>query len=178
MWPLSQRRSCPLLLPTRELATQAQQHLRRVDSRLTSVLIIGGASMYRQIQELRRHPRLLIATPGRLVDLMRQKHASLKDVSILVLDEADRMLDMGFAPQINAILRESFPPVSLPKREFMEKARVIWDELGLPTLTPKSPWYGYSLGDWDEELDEEARLAVEGDYLLSGEKLKRRRVKV
>lgn len=79
---------------------------------------------------------------------------------------------------INAILREPFPPVSLPKREYMEKARAIWEELGLPPLSPKPPWYGYPLGDWDEELEEEARLAVQGDYLRNGEKLKGKRVKV
>ena len=79
---------------------------------------------------------------------------------------------------INAILRDSFPPVSLPKREYMEKAKKIWEELGLPPLFPKPPWYGYSLGDWDEELEEEAQLAVEGEYLRSGEKLKGRRSKV
>ena len=79
---------------------------------------------------------------------------------------------------INAILREPFPPVSLPKREYMERAKAIWQELGLPSLSPKAPWYGYSLGDWDEELEEEARLAVQGEYLRSGEKLKARRVKV
>ncbi len=94
-----------VLLPTRELALQAHQHLHRVDSKLKSTVIIGGASMYRQIQELRRHPRILIATPGRLVDHMQQRHVSLQDIKILVLDEADRMLDMGFAPQLKVILR-------------------------------------------------------------------------
>lgn len=79
---------------------------------------------------------------------------------------------------INAILREPFPPVSLPKQEYMERARKIWEELGLPALSPKPPWYGYSLGDWDEELEEEARLAVKGEYLRNGEKLKGRRVKL
>jgi len=61
--------------------------------------------MPRQIQELRSHPVILIATPGRLIDHMNQRHVSLADVAILVLDEADRMLDMGFAPQIQTILR-------------------------------------------------------------------------
>ena len=79
---------------------------------------------------------------------------------------------------INAILREKFPPVSLPKKEYMENAKKIWEELGLTRLSPKSPWYGYPLGDWDDELDEEARLAVEGDYLKNGEKLKGLRKKV
>ena len=79
---------------------------------------------------------------------------------------------------INAILREPFPPVSLPKRDYMEKAREIWEELGLPRLSPKPPWYGYSLGDWDTELEEEAKLAVKGESLRNGEKLKPRRVKL
>jgi UbiD family decarboxylase len=79
---------------------------------------------------------------------------------------------------INAILREKFPPVSLPKKEYMENAKKIWEELKLPRLAPKKPWYGYELGDWDEELEEEARLAVLGDYLVNGEKIKGQRKKV
>ena len=77
----------------------------------------------------------------------------------------------------NAIQKEPFPPVSLPKREYMEHARELWEEFMLPPLKPKMPWYGYSLGQWDDELDEEAKLAVEGRYFETGEKLKSRRVK-
>ncbi|MBI3090979.1 MAG: UbiD family decarboxylase [Candidatus Tectomicrobia bacterium] len=76
---------------------------------------------------------------------------------------------------VNAILKEPYPPISLPKREFMENARKIWQELNLPELTPRQPWHGYSLGQWDEELDEEARLAIEGEHYRTGEKLRRRR---
>jgi 4-hydroxy-3-polyprenylbenzoate decarboxylase len=79
---------------------------------------------------------------------------------------------------INAILRDKFPPVSLPKKEYMEGARKIWEELGLPRLAPKNPWHGYPLGDWDDELEEEARLAVKGDYLINGQKLKGQRKKI
>ncbi len=78
----------------------------------------------------------------------------------------------------NAILKEPFPPISLPKREYMEHARALWEELGLPPLRPQSPWYGYSLGQWDEELEEEAVLAVQGEYYRTGEKLAGRRVPV
>jgi 4-hydroxy-3-polyprenylbenzoate decarboxylase len=60
----------------------------------------------------------------------------------------------------------------------MENAKKIWEELGLPRLAPKNPWYGYPLGDWDDELEEEARLAVLGDYLVNGEKIKGQRKKV
>lgn len=79
---------------------------------------------------------------------------------------------------INAILKEPFPPVSLPKREYMEEAKQIWEELGLPSITPQAPWFGYSLGQWDSELEEEAELAVRGEYYLTGEKLATRQVKV
>ena len=72
----------------------------------------------------------------------------------------------------NAILKEPFPPVSLPKREYMENAKKIWEELGLPKLRPQMPWFGYSLGQWDEELDHEAELAVQGRHFETGEKLK------
>jgi len=60
---------------------------------------------------------------------------------------------------IDATLKEKFPPVSLPKREYMERAKQIWEELGLPKLKPESPWFGYSLGEWSEEFDEAAGLA-------------------
>ncbi len=78
----------------------------------------------------------------------------------------------------NAIQKEPFPPISLPKREYMEHARELWEELGLPKLKPEMPWYGYSLGQWDEELDEEADMAVQGRYYETGEKLAGQRVNV
>jgi UbiD family decarboxylase len=76
---------------------------------------------------------------------------------------------------INAMLKEKFPPISLPKREYMENAKKIWDELGLPPLKPQTPWYGYSLGEWPDEFDEAAQNAVEGNYWAYGEKLIARR---
>jgi 4-hydroxy-3-polyprenylbenzoate decarboxylase len=83
--------------------------------------------------------------------------------------------DQDSALLINATLREQYPPISLPKREYMERAKELWERLGLPPLEPESPWYGYSLGDWNEELEEEARLAVAGDYWQTGEKIARQR---
>jgi 3-polyprenyl-4-hydroxybenzoate decarboxylase len=77
---------------------------------------------------------------------------------------------------VDATLKESFPPVSLPKREFMERARAIWDELGLPPLKPETPWFGYSLGEWPDELDAAAERAVRGEYFVTGaEQAKHRR---
>jgi hypothetical protein len=78
----------------------------------------------------------------------------------------------------NAILKEPFPPISLPKQEYMEHARELWEELDLPPLRPQMPWFGYSLGQWDEELEEEAELAVQGEHYQTGEKLATRRVAV
>jgi ATP-dependent RNA helicase RhlE len=95
-----------ILVPTRELAYQVHQSLHKIAPHTKYAVLIGGASMNMQIQELRQHPRIVIATPGRLIDHMEQRHIYMNDISILVLDEADRMLDMGFAPQIHRILRE------------------------------------------------------------------------
>ncbi|MCL5959069.1 MAG: UbiD family decarboxylase [Chloroflexi bacterium] len=79
---------------------------------------------------------------------------------------------------VNAILKEPFPPVSLPKQEYMEQARGIWEELGLPKLKPETPWYGYSLGQWDAELEEEAELALRGEHYKTGEKQASQRIRV
>src|SRR5579885_640016 len=76
---------------------------------------------------------------------------------------------------IDATLKENFPPISLPKREFMERAKQIWEELGLPKLKPEAPWFGYSLGEWPEELERAAELAVNGDYFETGKLFATRR---
>jgi len=68
-------------------------------------------------------------------------------------------------------------PVSLPRKEFMESAKALWEELGLPPLKPRRPWYGYSLGVWSKEDEEEAELALRGDHFITGEKAKSRRIK-
>jgi 4-hydroxy-3-polyprenylbenzoate decarboxylase len=69
---------------------------------------------------------------------------------------------------IDATQKEPDPPLSLPKREYMERARKIWEELGLPALTPRHPWYGYSLGDWNTVWDTYAARAVEGRWEETG----------
>jgi UbiD family decarboxylase len=78
---------------------------------------------------------------------------------------------------IDATLKEDFPPISLPKREYMENARKIWEELGLPKLKPEPPWFGYSLGEWPRDLDEAAERAARGDYFVTGKQLAKRRRK-
>ncbi len=96
-----------VVLPTRELALQVNESLRLVGDSLgiKTALIIGGASMGHQISEIRRKPNIIIGTPGRIIDHLNQRILSLADVKMLVLDEADRMLDMGFAPQLKQILQ-------------------------------------------------------------------------
>src|SRR5579864_6975568 len=78
---------------------------------------------------------------------------------------------------IDATLKEDFPPISLPKRPYMERAKAIWEELGLPKLKPESPWFGYSLGEWSPDLDEAAERATRGDYFEMGKALEKRRRK-
>ena len=75
----------------------------------------------------------------------------------------------------DATLKEDFPPISLPKREFMENAAKIWDEIELPKLKPQEPWYGYSLGEWGDDFDEAAKMATESDYWAYGERIAQRR---
>jgi UbiD family decarboxylase len=85
--------------------------------------------------------------------------------------------DMGDSTLlIDATLKHAMPPLALPAREFMERARVIWEELGLPRLAPQPPWHGYALGDWADVWDVYARRAVAGEWEISGtETLARRR---
>jgi 4-hydroxy-3-polyprenylbenzoate decarboxylase len=78
---------------------------------------------------------------------------------------------------IDATLKEDFPPISLPKREYMERAKQIWEELGLPALKPEAPWFGYSLGEWNDDLERAAERAVKGDYFETGKMIAQRRRK-
>jgi ATP-dependent RNA helicase RhlE len=96
-----------VVVPTRELAYQVEESLSPI-ARMFGIgiaVFIGGASMRNQVEMIRRNPRILIATPGRLNDHLQQGTITLKEVKILVMDEADRMLDMGFAPQVERILK-------------------------------------------------------------------------
>lgn len=98
---------CLILVPTRELALQVDETFQKLITLfgMRTVVLIGGASMHTQLQNLRKNPRIIIATPGRLVDHINQRTVLLADTTVLVLDEADRMLDMGFLPQIERILK-------------------------------------------------------------------------
>ncbi len=95
-----------ILSPTRELAQQTQEALYSLLSapeEMPSALIIGGDNIHKQYADLRRKPRIIIGTPGRVIDHIGRKSLTLKNTSFVVLDEADRMLDMGFIPDVRKI---------------------------------------------------------------------------
>ena len=97
-----------IICPTRELAVQVEDVLKGLIENtinIKSVVLIGGESMQKQLRHLQKRPRLIIGTPGRLNDHLKRKSLKLHQSYFLVLDETDRMLDMGFAPQIEQILK-------------------------------------------------------------------------
>ncbi len=108
-WILKERRQGPcalVLAPTRELATQIAAEIRTLAkfTRVKMVTIYGGVSAYHQVRMLRQHPEIIVGCPGRVLDLLQQGVLRLGGVDTLVLDEADHMFDMGFLPDIRAIL--------------------------------------------------------------------------
>ncbi|WP_197168173.1 DEAD/DEAH box helicase [Neorhodopirellula pilleata] len=134
-----------VLAPTRELAIQIEESFRRYGKHMKfrSALVYGGVGQGNQVNSLRQGVDVLIATPGRLIDLMDQGHVDLRDVQIFVLDEADRMMDMGFLPALNKIIaklpgqRQSlfFSATLAPKiRELAEK--LLFNPVSI-NVTPK-----------------------------------------
>ncbi|MBL7781024.1 MAG: DEAD/DEAH box helicase [Saprospiraceae bacterium] len=97
---------CLILTPTRELAIQIDDSIKAYgrNTHIKHQVIFGGVSQYAQTEGLKRSPEILTATPGRLLDLMNQGYISLKDIEIFVLDEADRMLDMGFIHDVKKVI--------------------------------------------------------------------------
>ncbi|MGO9306308.1 MAG: DEAD/DEAH box helicase [Candidatus Korobacteraceae bacterium] len=104
--PAARQVSALILVPTRELAMQVHEQYEKLRERksIPAALVIGGMSEQRQIQAIRKGADVVVATPGRLEDYLRRKLVNLEHVKILVLDESDRMLDMGFLPAIRRIV--------------------------------------------------------------------------
>src|SRR5437588_6251050 len=96
-----------ILTPTRELALQIQETATKLTEGLSlnSTVVVGGMSETVQLRNIRQGAQIVIATPGRLCDFLDRKLAPLAGVRVLILDEADRMLDMGFLPALNVILK-------------------------------------------------------------------------
>ena len=115
-----------VVLPTRELALQVYETIEQLGGplRIRAAMLIGGEPIGRQISALRRAPHIVIGTPGRIIDHLEKKTLMLSSVTMLVLDEADRMLDMGFAPQLKRIL-ETVPQ----KRQTMLFSATMPDDI-------------------------------------------------
>jgi superfamily II DNA/RNA helicase len=141
-----------IIAPTRELAVQTQEELRKftVNMNIFSVLCIGGANMGKQIYGIRKNPHFIIGTPGRLLDLSNQHVLNLKNYNNVVLDEVDRILDMGFIEDLKKILdrlpepRQSFffsatmpPKVDAVARTFLRNPILISVNSNAPTESVK-----------------------------------------
>src|SRR5436309_9170441 len=128
-----------VLAPTRELALQIENSLRVYGSYLSlrSSVVLGGVSMSGQVSALRKRPDILVATPGRLLDLIRQNHVRLDKVEILVLDEADRMLDMGFIHDVRTIVSE----IPTARQTLLFSATLSSEIAGLASDMLKNPVY-------------------------------------
>ncbi len=105
--------------------------------------------------------------PHRDVEILKHKDEGHGPRSLIDSEDSAVLVD--------ATLKETFPPVSLPKRQYMEAAAEIWNELGLPKLRPERPWFGYDLGEWNEDLETMARRAVRSEYWETGQIIAQRR---
>ena len=146
--------SALVMTPTRELATQVIGQLQSMlgrQSKIKSALLIGGESMLRQLQQLRKRPRVIVGTPGRINDHLQRKSLQLQDTDFLVLDETDRMLDMGFSVQIEDVMKympakrqtllfsATLPEniVRIGKRYLQNPARLSLDSTSMPATKIK-----------------------------------------
>ncbi|MGE0627009.1 MAG: UbiD family decarboxylase [Hyphomicrobiaceae bacterium] len=105
--------------------------------------------------------------PHRDVEIMKHKNEGHGPRSMIDSEDSAVLID--------ATLKETFPPISLPKREYMENAKAIWEEIGLPKLRPEPPWFGYDLGEWNDHLERQAQLAVKSEYWQTGEWCRQRK---
>ncbi len=116
--------------------------------------------------------------PHKDIKVVRDRPFGATPIGMVATHPSSRYDNSESSLLIDATRKADFPPVSLPKREYMERARELWEELGLPQLQPQEPWHGYLLGLWPEEYDVEARLAAAGDYDKVGEGLRETRVEL
>ena len=140
-----------ILTPTRELASQVEEHLSGLGrfTRVRSATVFGGVGPRPQEQALRSGVDVIVATPGRLLDLMGSGHARFENLEILVLDEADRMLDMGFLPDIRRILaalpkkrQTLFFSATLPQPIVALAREMLHDPVRLDVERPSAPATG------------------------------------
>lgn len=137
-----------VLTPTRELALQIHQSFCTYgrNTKAKSTVVFGGVPQRRQVEELRNNPDILIATPGRLLDLLNQKHLQLGQVSTFVLDEADRMLDMGFIHDVQRIVKQlpkdrqtMLFSATMPKKILDLASQILRDPINIAVDPVSSP---------------------------------------
>jgi ATP-dependent RNA helicase RhlE len=126
-----------VLVPTRELALQVHKAIATygIPANLRATVVLGGVAMRPQIQALQRRTDILVATPGRLIDHMQQRTVDLSAIEVLVLDEADRMLDMGFMPALRRI-NEALPRT---RQTLMLSATMSGEVIGLSSAFTRDP---------------------------------------
>ena len=160
---ITKRPSALILAPTRELAIQIGESLTTYGRhlRLRSTTIFGGVGQGKQVNQLKRGVHILVATPGRLLDLMNQGHLHLDSLEIFVLDEADRMLDMGFLPDLKRIVsklpkdRQSlFFSATLPPSIKSLAKKLLYDPVNV-NIAPKSVSV--------EKIDQRVMLVAKGE---------------
>jgi ATP-dependent RNA helicase RhlE len=170
--PKSKNVNALILAPTRELASQIQDNIVRYGTFLSksSVAIYGGAKIFPQKNKLKSGVDILVATPGRLLDLVGQKAVFLDQVKILVLDEADRMLDMGFLQDIKKIInklpseRQSLMFSATFSAEIKSLAKDLSSEL-VEVMTSKSNETVESITQKVYAVDKEAKSALLGHLI-------------
>jgi 4-hydroxy-3-polyprenylbenzoate decarboxylase len=116
--------------------------------------------------------------PHRDVRIVKDRPFGATPIGTVLSHPSNRYDSVESSLLIDATRKADFPPVSLPKREHMEHARQIWEELGLPALAPEPPWFGYSLGMWPDDLDAEAASAASGDHERVAEGLRETRIRL
>ncbi len=116
--------------------------------------------------------------PHKDVKIVRDRPFGATPIGMVATHPSSRYDNSESSLLIDATRKADFPPLSLPKKEYMVHARQIWEELGLPKLEPQEPWHGYFMGLWPEELAQEAELAAHSEHEKVWEKLRRTRVQV
>jgi len=145
--PVSGKPLVLILAPTRELAAQIGDSIAKygTHTKTTHTVIFGGVGQNPQVKAVRRGVHVLVATPGRLIDLMNQGHINLSEVEIFVLDEADRMLDMGFIHDIKKVIaklpkkRQSLFYSATMEGKVVELARTLVHDPAYVTIAPENP---------------------------------------
>jgi ATP-dependent RNA helicase RhlE len=145
--PVSGKPRVLILAPTRELAAQIGDSIAKYGkhTRITQTVIFGGVGQHPQVKAVRRGVHVLVATPGRLIDLMNQGYVDLSGVEIFVLDEADRMLDMGFIPDIRKVIaklpkkRQTLFYSATMEGKVVELARTLVHDPAYVTIEPEKP---------------------------------------